>query len=145
MGRVAEQKRPPAAKMFSHAVVHAVSGKPVDVLDVHFQVFDGAAADIRKLQSFGALRTFVAHRADQSRAAFAGQWKHCEKVRFVQIQMQLTIHRRAAGLDIRHIENLLISATGETGVEVFAHHRPRPVCTCQIAGLADFLLAIGQT
>ncbi len=144
MGGIAEQKRPAVSKVLGHAVMHAVGGEPVYVFDVHFQLLDGAAADVDKLQGFGTLGAFVTHRADQSRAAFAGQWKHREKIRLVQVQMQLAIQRRAAGRDIGDVENLLIGAAGEVGVEGFAHHRTGAVATGQIAGLTDFLPAIGQ-
>ncbi|MNN24149.1 hypothetical protein D3C81_1375690 [compost metagenome] len=85
-------------------------------------MFDGTAADVGEFQAFGAIRALITHRADQTGTAFAGQGKHGEEVRFIQIQVQLAVHRRAAGLDVGDVENLLIGAAGKTGVEGFAHH-----------------------
>ncbi|MNL11656.1 hypothetical protein D3C87_1324980 [compost metagenome] len=125
-------------------MVHAIGREPVQLIDLHLHVLDSPAADVFKTQGFGALGAFIAHRTNQPGTSFAGQRKHREKIRFIEIHVQFAIERRPTALHVGHVENLLISAAGESGVQGFAHDRPGTVATGQVAGLADFQLAIGQ-
>lgn len=107
-------------------------------------MLDGVAADVFEFQGFGMLGALIAHSADQPGMTFAGQREHCEKVRFIEVHVQFTVERRAAGLHVGDVENLLVGAAGESAVQSLAHNRPGAVATRDVAGLAGFLSAIGQ-
>ncbi|MND83052.1 hypothetical protein D3C80_748990 [compost metagenome] len=144
MGCITQQEGTFAAKLLGHPVVHPVSGEPVDLLYLDLQMLHGPLADIFEAQVLRVLGAFVAHRADQSCAATAGQREHGKKVCFVQVHMQLAIKRRTCAVDIGNIEHLLIGAAGKADAQDLAHRRTGAVATGQVVRFTDLFQAIGQ-
>ena len=84
-------------------------------------MLDGPAADVFESQRFSTLGALIANGADQACATASCQWEHREKVRLIEVHVQFAIERRAAGLHISHIENLLVGPAGKSGVQGLAH------------------------
>ncbi|MNP50913.1 hypothetical protein D3C76_1452030 [compost metagenome] len=95
MGGITQQEGPLAAEVLRHPMMYTVGGKPVDLLDLDLEVFDGALADVFETQLIGVFCTFVAYGAYQPRPAAPRQGKDREEVRFVNVDMQLAIECRA--------------------------------------------------
>ena len=77
---------------------------------------------------------FIAHGADEPRAALALQRKHGEKIGVVERDVHLAVHHRAARLDVRDIEQVRIGAAGKAGAQRFADARVRAVAAGEIRG-----------
>src|SRR5436853_3598439 len=88
------------------------------------------------------LGALVAHRADQPRAAGAGQWKYRQEISLLEVNVELAIDRGAARLDIRDVEQLTVGAARISGPHCLTHNRVDSIAPCDIICLAHFLAAV---
>src|SRR3981081_2505467 len=60
------------AEMLGHPMMHMIGRKPIDLLDLAFEVVDLPVADVFKRQRIGAVGSLVAYRSDQARSSSSG-------------------------------------------------------------------------
>src|SRR5215469_2861896 len=141
---VAEQERAALAEVLRHAMVDAIGREPVDLLDFDLEIVDDPPADVLEFERISMPGAFAPYRADQPRTSFSGQRKHREEVGLLEIDMEFAIERRAAGLDIRHVEQVLVGAARISRAHRLAHNRVRAVASSDVGCLACFFLAVGS-
>ncbi len=142
MGGIAQQEDAPLAEAVGDAMMDAVGREPVHRANFHFHMLDGAGAHILESQGLRMRGAVAAHGPDQSRPALAFQRKHRQEVGLVQIDMQFAIKRRAGGVDVSDVEQLLVGAARESRPDALPNDRPRTIATGEIGALARLLLAV---
>src|SRR5262249_18554963 len=79
---------------------------------------------------------------DQAGSSLPSQRKHRQEIGLVEIDVELTVDRRASRLDIGDIEDLPIRTSREACADRVAHNRVGPITAGDVARLAGFLPAI---
>src|SRR6202023_4207450 len=126
MGGIAEQEGAAFAEMPRHPVVDVIGREPVHALDLDVEAVDEAKTDI--IEGEIAARLGLAlDRADEPRPPGALQRKDRQELRLVEPDIQLAIHRAAARLDIRDVEDVRVGAAWKAGFQRLAHDRMRAV------------------
>src|SRR4051794_38692966 len=90
------------------------------------------------------LGAFVAYRSDQSRTSFSRQRKYGKEVGLLEIDMELTVNRRAGGLNIRDIEKVTIGAARISHAHCLAHDRVHAIAPGNVGCLADLFPAVSS-
>src|SRR3569833_195368 len=118
---VTQYEGPSLAELLGDPVVDPVCGDPVDFSNLNFQMLYGAVADIREAQALRTVGPLVANCSDETRAPPPGKREYCEKVGFVEIDVQLAVEGRAARLDIGDIEDLSVGSPWIPSSHGFPH------------------------
>src|SRR6266550_334788 len=139
---IAEKERATHAKLCGDAVVHVISRKPVHAIDRQLHVLDDSLTDIRKPEFFSAIRRIFTNAANQSNMPVSFEWKEREKIRVIELEIDLAVYRRSMGFDVGDIEQLGVSPAGESNIQRFTNRRMRTVAACDVNGLTDFLGAV---
>jgi hypothetical protein len=127
-------------EVFRHAVVDAISRKPVHLFDFDLQIVDNTAADVLKPETISVFRSFVTYGADQPCTSVSSQRKYGEEISLFEINMEFTVHRGARGLDIRNIEKVTVGAAWKARAHPLAHHRVYAVASSDEGCLASLFL-----
>jgi len=104
-------------------------------------VIDRLAADVVEGEPLAAVRE-LARVADESQAALRPQRKYEQKVRVLQVDVELVVYRHAVGFHVRDIKKARLRAAGESEAELVPHCRRRTVAARDILGLALFRSAV---
>ena len=86
----------------------------------------------------------VPHRADQSRPPLSREREHGQEIGLFEIDVQLSIDRRAFGLNVGDIENLSIGAPGKACIDDPPHERAGAVAPRNIGCRTCLLGAAGS-
>ena len=101
---VPEQKHTSLPKARRDAVVHVVRREPVHASDVEAQPIEDTLAHVVPADLLALLLRLRANGPDQTRAALMPEREEESEVALVEREMQLTVQKRTARLDVRDIE-----------------------------------------
>jgi len=107
MPGVAEQECPPLAESVGDAMVDAVRGEPMDLLNLDAHPLDHALTHIVPRQVVVPLRRIGAHRTNETRPPLVFERKDEEKIGRVEGAVQFAVHHGAAGVDIGDVNRWL--------------------------------------
>ncbi len=136
VGGVAQQEGPAVPEGGGHPVMDMIGREPVHPADLDVHPFEHRGADVRPAQAVLPGLRFRPHGADQARRAFGLQREDPEEVGLVQGDVQLAVHYRTFGLDIRHIEQLGVGPAGEAGAQLLSHGRAGAVASGEVGDRA---------
>src|SRR5579863_5359407 len=68
-----------------------------------------------------------------------GEWEHGEKIRLVEIDVQLAVDRRTRAVNVRDIKKLPVGSPGEAHTHGLAHQRTRTITAGDVACLANLV------
>jgi hypothetical protein len=142
VGSVAKQESSAFSKAFCHTVVDAIGRKPIYLFYFDLEILNDARADVLKLECISMLGAFVAHRPNQPHTALAGKWEYGKKIGVLKVNVEFPVNSGATGLDIRDIEETVISAPGKSGAHRLAYNRMRAIAPRDVVRLARFFLTI---
>ena len=92
--------------------------------------------------SFPGIRRIFANAADQSSVSFPLERKQREKIRVIELEIDLAVYGRSVSFDVRDVEQCRVSPTGESNVQRFADCRMSAIASCDVDGVADFFGSI---
>src|ERR1700724_2090976 len=141
MGGIAEQEGAAFAEMLRHPVMDVIGREPVDALDLDVEAVDEARADIIKGEIVARLGLAL-DRADEPRSPGALQRKDRQELRLVEPDIQLAIHRAAARLDIRDVEDVRVGAAWKADLQRLTHDRMCAVAACDEGSLDGLLRSV---
>src|SRR3989454_189265 len=119
----------------SDELEHAVGG-PDQAADIDAQPLQDVLADVLPAEMLAFLLCPGANGADQPDPAFPLQRKHRGEVALVDRDVQLAVHQRAASVDVRDIEEVLVSAAWKADPKFLAHGGTRAIASGETFGLA---------
>src|SRR6266478_860747 len=133
---VAEEKDAPLLEARRDAVVHVVGREPVHAADIDAQPLQEVRAHVLPAQLLAFLLCPGADGADQPDPAFVLQGKDGGEVALVDRDVQLVVQQRAAGVDVRDVEEVLVRSAWEADAEALAHGGTCAIASGEISGLA---------
>ena len=148
MRGVAQEKGATVAEVLGDAVMDAVGGEPVDVLDVNVDPVEDAMGDVVPGDvgslSFGLLGLIVANGAYEADATVVVEGEDGEEVGVVEGDVELAIGDRAARLDVGDVEEVRVLAAREADVERLTDDGAGAVAASEEGAAAGLLGAVSE-
>jgi hypothetical protein len=121
MSGVAQQESAALPEMLRHPVMNTIGGKPVQLLDFHFEVIDRAVAHVLETERIGVVGSLVPDSPYEARPSPRREREYGQEVSLVQVHMQFAVQRRAGRFDVRDIEDLSIGTARKSGGHRLSH------------------------